>query len=443
MADFSWSVVGFMKRRHGSRSAYYRPHHADISAESFGIGVTSVSAAFAALVLVLVSSHIGSVDAYSITVRTDVAVVGSRCRVIAPGQVTRPQALRRVKRASKLRMVGGSSDGDRIDAGIKAISDGLSSAENNLPKVSLPRVDLPDFPKNLPLLDVLSKLSLPDFSTASANGQSGSDLLELSSSLANDIASSTRNFGAQVLQASRDAVSALPQTPDKLDHLTADAVDAAAQTTVHISQALDAFAAVNPALRPALDRLEVSLTHAGAALGEAWLAAYTLLPEELYPVVITLVLGTASTALGMALAAAREESLLKQEANNAPLPTEYDLPAIMGYYNRRPLTLLSRLTEVSLRLGSLGVKLWLDKKIGDGSGWERNMNSRAAEFLDFVQGAGPAFIKIGQGVSIRPDILPDPYLRELSKLQDRVRVYFVVLFTCYRHFSTRASLSPF
>lgn len=93
----------------------------------------------------------------------------------------------------------------------------------------------------------------------------------------------------------------------------------------------------------------------------------------------------------------------------------------MNYYNSRPLTLLSRLAAVSYRLGSLAAKLWLDRKVGDGGGWEKNMESRATEFVEFVQGAGPAFIKIGQGVSIRPDILPEPYLKELVKLQDRVR----------------------
>lgn len=106
--------------------------------------------------------------------------------------------------------------------------------------------------------------------------------------------------------------------------------------------------------------------------------------------------------------------------------------AIMNYYNSRPLTLLSRLAEVSYRLGSLALKLWLDKKIGDGGGWEKNMDSRAAEFLEFVQGAGPAFIKIGQGVSIRPDILPEAYLKELVKLQDKVGGW-----SCFWRVSTR------
>lgn len=109
----------------------------------------------------------------------------------------------------------------------------------------------------------------------------------------------------------------------------------------------------------------------------------------------------------------------------------------MNYYNSRPLTLLSRLAEVSSTLGSLAAKLWLDKKLGDGSGWEKNMESRAKEFVEFVQGAGPAFIKIGQGVSIRPDILPEPYLKELVQLQDRVSLQSAVAYfwrICFVYF---------
>lgn len=113
----------------------------------------------------------------------------------------------------------------------------------------------------------------------------------------------------------------------------------------------------------------------------------------------------------------------------------------MNYYNSRPLTLLSRLAEVSYRLGSLAAKLWLDKKVGDGGGWEKNMESRAAEFVEFVQGAGPAFIKIGQGVSIRPDILPEPYLKELVKLQDRVSECALCFWVLVYHVSSMCRCS--
>ena len=34
---------------------------------------------------------------------------------------------------------------------------------------------------------------------------------------------------------------------------------------------------------------------------------------------------------------------------------------------------------------------------------------------------GPTFVKIGQILSVRPDLIPSPYLREFQKLQDNVR----------------------
>src|SRR3954467_3626771 len=33
---------------------------------------------------------------------------------------------------------------------------------------------------------------------------------------------------------------------------------------------------------------------------------------------------------------------------------------------------------------------------------------------------GPAYVKLGQVLSTRPDLLPEPYIRELEKLQDDV-----------------------
>lgn len=191
------------------------------------------------------------------------------------------------------------------------------------------------------------------------------------------------------------------------------------------SQALDAVAATYPAFAGPLDHIRMSLSHSLEALQQAYLAGTSLVPEQYQAVATILVVGTVSTAFGISLGEEAEGRKLQSSAQPTPtqgssLPLRYDLPAIMGYYNRRPLTLFGRLFEVSSRLGSLALKLWIDRNVGDGSGWEKNMQSRAEEFLEFVQGAGPAFIKIGQGISIRPDILPETYLRELSKLQDRV-----------------------
>jgi len=45
---------------------------------------------------------------------------------------------------------------------------------------------------------------------------------------------------------------------------------------------------------------------------------------------------------------------------------------------------------------------------------------RARRLLDTLVGLGPTFIKVGQILSTRPDVLPGPYIAVLSELQDRV-----------------------
>ena len=43
-----------------------------------------------------------------------------------------------------------------------------------------------------------------------------------------------------------------------------------------------------------------------------------------------------------------------------------------------------------------------------------------AEFREFLQRLGPTFIKIGQYLAQRPDLVPQEYCDELIKLMDRV-----------------------
>ena len=62
--------------------------------------------------------------------------------------------------------------------------------------------------------------------------------------------------------------------------------------------------------------------------------------------------------------------------------------------------------------------LWIsdDKKNVD----EKRFQKHARRILNTCISLGPVYIKFGQWLSSRADILPEPYLKELSKLQDNV-----------------------
>lgn len=310
--------------------------------------------------------------------------------------------------------------------GLHTLSDLRENLGGESPLPSLPRVELLDRLLSSPspeqtaltkLLDLPHTLSSSDFFSSALSLAEEAGLRDLIKQLSN----------ASVEAAS--VVAGLPVSPEKLAALLKLASRVSTQASSSAAQALDALVAENPTLAPPVAHLESSFGHAVAAVEQAYAAGAAIVPEAFHPAVVILALGAASTAVGFSFGAAREDSQRAAEAKDAPLPMEYDLPAIMSYYNSRPLTLFGRLLEVSYRLGSLVGKLWLDKNVDDGAGWERNMEARAEEFVEFLQGAGPAFIKIGQGVSIRPDILPEAYLRELTKLQDKVgfTVYSSVL----------------
>ncbi|WOK95012.1 hypothetical protein Cni_G03717 [Canna indica] len=50
----------------------------------------------------------------------------------------------------------------------------------------------------------------------------------------------------------------------------------------------------------------------------------------------------------------------------------------------------------------------------------RDIHDRAAKFRETLVHLGPFYIKLGQALSTRPDILPSAYCQELSKLQDQI-----------------------
>ena len=63
-------------------------------------------------------------------------------------------------------------------------------------------------------------------------------------------------------------------------------------------------------------------------------------------------------------------------------------------------------------------KKWIrqEKSTIDSNQFRRN----AQKILETFISLGPVYIKLGQWLSSRADILPQPYLQELAKLQDNV-----------------------
>ena len=98
---------------------------------------------------------------------------------------------------------------------------------------------------------------------------------------------------------------------------------------------------------------------------------------------------------------------------------EYDPAAITRIYAGHPQRLLKRLwqTLVPIGLYLIGVGLdWLTGRLSD----TEHARSRAKEAADLVASLGPAFIKAGQALSTRPDIIPPLLLEELAGLQDQL-----------------------
>ena len=45
------------------------------------------------------------------------------------------------------------------------------------------------------------------------------------------------------------------------------------------------------------------------------------------------------------------------------------------------------------------------------------------QLTDDLEAMGPTFVKLGQVLSSRPDLLPEPYLKALARLQDKVKPF--------------------
>lgn len=95
----------------------------------------------------------------------------------------------------------------------------------------------------------------------------------------------------------------------------------------------------------------------------------------------------------------------------------YDPEAIAAHYKRKPLQVLGRIWAILFPSLSFAFGLWWDRQQGREVKQQRR---RAIQLRELLTKLGPAYIKIGQALSTRPDLVPPLYLEELTQLQDQL-----------------------
>ncbi|CAL9769167.1 unnamed protein product [Musa acuminata subsp. burmannicoides] len=100
--------------------------------------------------------------------------------------------------------------------------------------------------------------------------------------------------------------------------------------------------------------------------------------------------------------------------------TVYSPQVLAAKYASRPLKVLLRMMEIITALGTFALKLSVDQRRGQ---LDQRKRQRAVELTKTLTRLGPTFVKIGQGLSTRPDICPPEYLEELAELQDALPTF--------------------
>ncbi|MGL6345015.1 MAG: ABC1 kinase family protein [Waterburya sp.] len=86
-------------------------------------------------------------------------------------------------------------------------------------------------------------------------------------------------------------------------------------------------------------------------------------------------------------------------------------------YRNRPFTVLGRLISIVFPFASFVLGIWWDNFTGNSV---LKQKKRARQLIKILTKLGPAYIKIGQALSTRPDVVPPTYLEELTTLQDKI-----------------------
>ncbi|MBD2663961.1 AarF/ABC1/UbiB kinase family protein [Richelia sinica FACHB-800] len=96
---------------------------------------------------------------------------------------------------------------------------------------------------------------------------------------------------------------------------------------------------------------------------------------------------------------------------------QYNPEAIARYFRYRPWLVWGRILKITWSFAGFILGLKWDE-------WqnqiEQNQGKRATQLRELLTNLGPTFIKVGQALSTRPDLIRKDFLEELIKLQDKL-----------------------
>lgn len=98
----------------------------------------------------------------------------------------------------------------------------------------------------------------------------------------------------------------------------------------------------------------------------------------------------------------------------------YHPEIIIEYYRQRPLQVITRFVTILFPFASFLFTNWWDSLWGNSA---KNEQKQAIKLRKILTKLGPAYIKIGQALSTRPDLVSPVYLSELTTLQDQLPAF--------------------
>lgn len=118
-----------------------------------------------------------------------------------------------------------------------------------------------------------------------------------------------------------------------------------------------------------------------------------------------------------AAAGVRMQLVEVDEDAEESLPKIYNPDRISEYWDRRPVAVATRIAQLSGIAGGFVFKLLWDLAFGR---LKETEVQRAIDMRNILTSLGPAYIKLGQALSIRPDLLSPAAMNEMQQLCDKV-----------------------